>query len=200
MYKRQDLAHIVIPFSCRIARTALLHGLATWFDVDFLGSQRAVTLSTSPKAPPTHWYQLRLMLGQPLAVNAGQVVSGEVRMRVNARFSYDVDVFAQLDGVTLPNGSAIRSSNEGIDLSNPYYHYLSSPAAAHPTTSVSVSADYSFASPSKRPPAPGASRRFGAADRDVELGETDSSGTSSGSSRGDRDRDRDDAESDDGDS
>jgi len=61
-----DLALIQIPFSFRISRNSLMHGVCCWFDVDFLGSQRAVTLSTGPRSPATHWYQIRLLLATPL--------------------------------------------------------------------------------------------------------------------------------------
>lgn len=56
-----------------ITKTALLHGLGCWFDLTFSGSESVVVLSTSPEAPQTHWYQCRLMLQEPLAVNATQV-------------------------------------------------------------------------------------------------------------------------------
>ena len=37
-----------------------MHGLGCWFDVDFLGSQAHVTLTTSPESAGTHWYQVRI--------------------------------------------------------------------------------------------------------------------------------------------
>ena len=56
-----------------VAKTSLCHGLGCWFDLTFSGSESIVTLSTAPEAPQTHWYQCRLMLETPLAVNATQV-------------------------------------------------------------------------------------------------------------------------------
>lgn len=44
-----------IPLRFRITRTALLHGLGCWFDLNFLGSDRHVVLSTAPDQPGTHW-------------------------------------------------------------------------------------------------------------------------------------------------
>ena len=51
----EALQNIVVPFSCVATRAALCHGVAAWFDVDFLGPTAHVTLSTSPKCPGTHW-------------------------------------------------------------------------------------------------------------------------------------------------
>lgn len=39
--------------------TCQLHGLASWFDAEFTGTDRALVLSTAPSSPLTHWYQVR---------------------------------------------------------------------------------------------------------------------------------------------
>jgi histone-arginine methyltransferase CARM1 len=49
-----------------------MHGISSWFDTYFHGSYQDVTLSTSPYNNPTHWYQIRLLLPEPLAINKGQ--------------------------------------------------------------------------------------------------------------------------------
>jgi hypothetical protein len=56
--------------------TALMHGFAGWFDLDFCGSTETVHFSTAPECPGTHWYQCRLLFREPLAVNRGQTVTG----------------------------------------------------------------------------------------------------------------------------
>lgn len=40
-------------------------------------------MTTSPLSPPTHWQQVRFALPEPLAVNKGQTVLGEMRFQVN---------------------------------------------------------------------------------------------------------------------
>jgi len=115
-----DLNEIEVPFSFRISRNSLMHGVVCWFDVDFTGSQNIVTLSTSPRAPTTHWYQIRLLLANPLGVNTGQRVDGRVLMRANEKFSYDVLLECRITG-TAEN---ITSANQ-VSLNDPYYHYLS---------------------------------------------------------------------------
>ena len=82
-------------------------------------------LSTGPRDPGTHWYQCRLLLLDPLAVNATQVVTGTVSMKANKKFSYDITLTVELEG------TGITSVNH-ICLDNQMYHYLQSPAAAEP--------------------------------------------------------------------
>jgi histone-arginine methyltransferase CARM1 len=116
---RKDFVDIDIPFRFCISRTTIMHGLGCWFDADFFGSENHVVLSTSPKFPGTHWYQVRLLLSRPLAVNVGQIVVGHMRMKVNAKFSYDIELEAEIENVP----QVPRSVNH-IFLHDPYYHYL----------------------------------------------------------------------------
>lgn len=119
---KEDLEEIEIPFRFKITKTALMHGLACWFDADFLGTRNHVVLSTSPKQPGTHWYQVRLLLARPLAVNIGQVVTGSMNMKVNTKASYDIFLLAKIE-----NTKELIESTNHIALHDPYYHYLSSP-------------------------------------------------------------------------
>lgn len=95
---KQDLAEITIPLRFEVSKTSMMHGLACWFDADFLGSSNQVKLDTSPTSPGTHWYQVRLLLAMPIAVNATQTVTGQLKMRVNNKFSYDIELCMQLEG------------------------------------------------------------------------------------------------------
>lgn len=88
----QQLDTFDMPFRFVIERTAILHGLGCWFTVDFLGSTARVVLSTAPDQQGTHWYQCRLLLPTPIAVNATQTVSGNLHFVGNKKFSYDIDV------------------------------------------------------------------------------------------------------------
>ncbi|KAJ2740852.1 hypothetical protein GGI20_005575 [Coemansia sp. BCRC 34301] len=94
-----ELRSFVIPVSWQIKYTGLMHGVAGWFDLAFVPPSSSlhagttgstVYMSTSPYSPATHWQQVRLLLKQPLAVNAGQVVRGLVSMEVNDQRSYDM--------------------------------------------------------------------------------------------------------------
>lgn len=123
--KVSTLNDIEIPFSFLISRTAILHGIACWFDVSFNGSTSIVRLSTAPHAPGTHWYQCRLLLQDPIAVNATQEVEGSLKLVANDHFSYTVTVTVTL------SGTSITSTNV-LNLHDQMYHYLQSTAGATP--------------------------------------------------------------------
>lgn len=90
------ITDLLPPFSSPLyllyTYTAIMHGLGCWFDIDFKGSTSTVVLSTSPGTPGTHWYQCRLLLAEPLAVNRGQTVSGVLKFAANESFSYDLEL------------------------------------------------------------------------------------------------------------
>lgn len=75
-----------------MSNVAIMHGLAAWFTVDFIGSQTRVVLSTAPDQPGTHWYQCRLLLSTPLAVNASQCIHGNLHFKANKKYSYDIEM------------------------------------------------------------------------------------------------------------
>uniref|UniRef100_A0A3P9AP43 Histone-arginine methyltransferase CARM1 n=1 Tax=Esox lucius TaxID=8010 RepID=A0A3P9AP43_ESOLU len=74
--KEEDLYRIEIPFKFHMMHSGLVHGLAFWFDVAFMGSMVTVWLSTAPTEPLTHWYQVRCLLQSPLFTKAGDTLSG----------------------------------------------------------------------------------------------------------------------------
>jgi histone-arginine methyltransferase CARM1 len=112
-----DLKDIEIPFEFEATKTAICHGIAGWFDVDFLGSNNTVKLSTAPDQPGTHWYQCRLLLRKPLALNETQRVTGSLRMTVNEHYSYNVTLTMKLDGTRIESVSH-------INLHDQLYHYM----------------------------------------------------------------------------
>ena len=93
-----ELQIFEIPLSFTITRTAIMHGLGCWFDANFVGTDAHVTLSTAPDAPGTHWYQCRLLLSEPIAVNASQTVSGFLKFVASTKTSYMVTMTLKLDG------------------------------------------------------------------------------------------------------
>ncbi|VDL95621.1 unnamed protein product [Schistocephalus solidus] len=114
--KESELAEITIPLNFQIDQCSTIHGLAFWFDVGFLGSQKDIWLSTAPTEPLTHWYQVRCLLGTTLFVQEGQILTGMVRMKANTRQSYDVDI-----ELVIP-GSDTKITNK-LDLKNPHFRY-----------------------------------------------------------------------------
>ncbi|CAJ1087172.1 histone-arginine methyltransferase CARM1-like [Xyrichtys novacula] len=110
----EDLQRVEIPFLFTLLQSSLVHGLAFWFDVAYLGSRSSIWLSTSPSEPPTRWSQVRCLLQTPLFVKVGQTLSGTVLMIANSRQSYDIHITATVDQ------SGFRSGNI-LDLKNPFF-------------------------------------------------------------------------------
>ncbi|KAG1670298.1 hypothetical protein FOA52_003648 [Chlamydomonas sp. UWO 241] len=116
-----ELHDISIPLSLKVGGTGpvTVHGVASWFDVFFNGSNNQVWLSTAPGLPTTHWFQLRCVLKGPLYVNAPCTLSGTLRLVAHARQSYHVHV--ELNGPPLQPGGPPQSSGGVFDLKEPYY-------------------------------------------------------------------------------
>ncbi|XP_038640919.1 histone-arginine methyltransferase CARM1 isoform X3 [Scyliorhinus canicula] len=145
--KENDLHRIEIPFKFHMLHSGLVHGLAFWFDVAFIGSQMTVWLSTAPTEPLTHWYQVRCLLQSPLFTKAGDTLTGTAVLNANKRQSYDISILAQVD----QTGS--KSSNV-LDLKNPFFRYTgttpSPPPGSHyvspSETMWNTSASYNLSS------------------------------------------------------
>ncbi|KAI8322686.1 S-adenosyl-L-methionine-dependent methyltransferase [Martensiomyces pterosporus] len=114
-----ELKEFTIPIEWQINYTGLMHGVAGWFDLSFVppasslhpGTMPSATyMSTSPHSAATHWQQVRLLLKQPLAVNAGQVIRGSVHMKVNSQRSYDIT--ASL--IALDAGESAGIADDGV--------------------------------------------------------------------------------------
>ena len=80
---------IEIPLDFELTKTGIIHGLAFWFEVAFIGTRYVISmvcmsqtmsllpsclysttvwLSTAPHQPATHWHQVNMILvmhGQP---------------------------------------------------------------------------------------------------------------------------------------
>jgi len=122
----EELQNIVLPVDFEINQPCLVHGIAGWFDAVFEGTNKTVTLSTQPGCPGTHWYQIRFLLEQPLAVNAGQRIEGTLKMQANNLQSYYLSINAKIDG------TPICQEAPCIDLKDPEYRFYSSPNAYCP--------------------------------------------------------------------
>jgi type I protein arginine methyltransferase len=107
-----DLLDFEIKLSLQVSRPCTVHGIAAWFDVGFVGTSCTRTLSTSPGNPLTHWYQMRVVLSEPITVTmGGETITGTMRFKAHDRQSYDLI----LD---------IGRSQEVYDLKEPYYRQL----------------------------------------------------------------------------
>ncbi|XP_039220434.1 histone-arginine methyltransferase CARM1-like isoform X1 [Crotalus tigris] len=114
--EEEDLHRVEIPFVFQMMQSGLIHGLAFWFDVAFVGSMVTVWLSTAPTEPLTHWYQVRCLFQTPLFAKEGETLSGEVLFVANKRQSYDIQIVAIVDETGFKSGNV-------LDLKNPFFRY-----------------------------------------------------------------------------
>ncbi|XP_061571777.1 histone-arginine methyltransferase CARM1-like [Cololabis saira] len=112
----EEIYRIEIPFVFTLLQSGLVHGLAFWFDVAFLGSKSTVWLSTAPTEPLTPWSQVRCLFQTPLFAKIGQTLSGSVLLVTDSRQSYEVQISATVDQ------SGFRSGNK-LDLKNPFFRF-----------------------------------------------------------------------------
>jgi type I protein arginine methyltransferase len=113
-----------LPFDFVANQTGLCHGIAAWFDVTFSGTSSVTVLPTGPSHPGTHWYQTRLLLSEPLAVNVGQRITGVLRMVANDQRSFDLDLEMSLPGSEHAAADGLRVSAAGeVVLQDQLYFY-----------------------------------------------------------------------------
>mmetsp|Transcript_2025 Transcript_2025/g.5829 ORF Transcript_2025/g.5829 Transcript_2025/m.5829 type:complete len:535 (-) Transcript_2025:157-1761(-) len=128
----ESLQNIEIPFNFPIHQPCLVHGIAGWFDALFEGTDATVVLSTAPWCPGTHWYQIRFLLETPLAVNAGQVLEGTLKMEANNVQSYFIRINMRIKGTN------IESNAQCIDLKDPEYRFFTSASSYCPPGTASA--------------------------------------------------------------
>lgn len=97
--KSNELLNFSIKLKYVINRTCVVHGISSWFDTIFSGSNTEVVLSTSPRSPTTHWYQVRFLLSEPLALNQGQVLKGSITFTANKFQSYSICLKLKIEGL-----------------------------------------------------------------------------------------------------
>uniref|UniRef100_A0A183CIV4 type I protein arginine methyltransferase n=1 Tax=Globodera pallida TaxID=36090 RepID=A0A183CIV4_GLOPA len=125
-----------ISFGMNAQRTCHVHGVASWFDVEFVGLKCTVWLSTAPTEPLTHWYQVRCLVKQPMLVLAGQDVRGRLEMVANDKQSYDMELEMCIEG----NESRVWQRNV-LDLKMPHFRYTGQPTAGPPGTQPECPSD-----------------------------------------------------------
>ena len=78
-----DLERLSTDVCFHMAHPSTVHGLGSWFDVDFGGLpnvSETVRLSTAPGAPTTHWKQDLLMFDTPIECAPGDVLRGTITL------------------------------------------------------------------------------------------------------------------------
>lgn len=81
-----DIQNISQTLTFTLTKPGLVHGFASWFDVEFKGpiaktpsqSTKIVTLSTSPSARETHWKQTIIFLPASLTLEEGDQITSAI--------------------------------------------------------------------------------------------------------------------------
>lgn len=97
----KDLLNFTINVKFKIERASVVHGIAGWFETIFKGSDYEITLCTSPFSKPTHWYQVRLLFNEPLAMNKNQILKGTINFKANKFQSYNISINVKIEGLNI---------------------------------------------------------------------------------------------------
>uniref|UniRef100_A0A7E4WCA6 type I protein arginine methyltransferase n=1 Tax=Panagrellus redivivus TaxID=6233 RepID=A0A7E4WCA6_PANRE len=128
----ERLHDINVDYTFTATRAGFCHGVATWFDVSFLGTDHTTYLSTAPTAPLTHWYQVRCPILNPFMMSKGDRARAIIKMVANERQSYDITMTVMFNGTT---------QTLEYDLKNPSFRYNGTTAGPAPgLTSESATA------------------------------------------------------------
>ena len=119
----QDLTIVDMPLDFIATTSANVHGLAFWFDVAFIGTDKTIWLSTAPTEPLTHWYQVRCLFPNPIYASAGDRLVGRLLMTANTRQSYDVHMELEVIPVAKNGAFGNQKASNILDLKSPYFRY-----------------------------------------------------------------------------
>jgi histone-arginine methyltransferase CARM1 len=110
---KEEIQDILIPFTWVAQYTGLIHGIGAWFDINLGG----YILSTAPHAEKTHWHQVRMMLKEPLAVNAFETIYGWLRLVANPLRSYDIEaeLVTGSNPLSDPKAQSLIENRMGVD-------------------------------------------------------------------------------------
>jgi protein arginine N-methyltransferase 1 len=89
--RKEDLT-FEAPFRVTMRRNDYVHALVAWFDIEFSHCHKPITFSTGPHAKYTHWKSTVFYLDETLPAEAGDAITGALRMRPNARNHRDLDL------------------------------------------------------------------------------------------------------------
>jgi len=88
---KQDL-DFTSSFSLTCTRDDYVHALVAYFLVEFSHTHTKLHFSTGPKAKYTHWKQTVFYLDEELMLYNGDVTTGQISVKRNARNPRDIDI------------------------------------------------------------------------------------------------------------
>ncbi|TSK13298.1 Protein arginine N-methyltransferase 8-B [Bagarius yarrelli] len=84
-------------FCLQIQRNDYIHGLVTYFNIEFTKCHKKTGFSTAPDAPSTHWKQTVFYLEDYLTVRRGEEILGSIAVKPNEKNERDLDFTFELD-------------------------------------------------------------------------------------------------------
>lgn len=85
------------PFELTSFRNDYIHGLVAYFEVYFSSCHRPLKITTSPKAPTTHWKQTLFYFEDTIVICAGEAFKGEIACKQNEKNKRDLDIEISYD-------------------------------------------------------------------------------------------------------
>ncbi len=128
--KVEDLYKFSIPLDFSFDMTGVCHGIAGWFDVDFVGP-KPVKLSTGPAYERTHWHQVRFVFKNPVAMNRGQRLTGLADFAVNDQRSYNISIHLHIEGL-----ASVGEIQQTYSLHDQLYYNLNQTVDSTPAVSL----------------------------------------------------------------
>jgi histone-arginine methyltransferase CARM1 len=91
--KEQFLEKISSNFSFNCIGQDIFNGFCVWFDVEFVGSQKSLIISTSPSTEQTHWAQtLFVFENQTELLYQDDLIEGAIELTRNSNVFRCLDV------------------------------------------------------------------------------------------------------------
>ena len=89
--KTSSILEMIIDFEYVMTYTGVVHGIASWFDLEFSPENgQYISMSTGPQSATTHWQQIRFQFAEPIAMNKDEKLVGWLKMKVNEHRSYTI--------------------------------------------------------------------------------------------------------------
>lgn len=79
-------------FELKVNRDDYCHALVAYFDVTFSKTHTKLKFSTGPRSKYTHWKQTVFYLNNEMVVNNGDLISGSIAVKRNAKNPRDIDI------------------------------------------------------------------------------------------------------------
>ncbi len=79
-------------FELKINRDDYCHALVAYFNVEFSKTHTKLRFSTGPRSKYTHWKQTVFYLNNEMVSNSGDVISGSISVKRNAKNPRDIDI------------------------------------------------------------------------------------------------------------